>query len=119
MDNRFFWIKDRLKNKGIKVEYCPTLKMLADFFTKPLQGSLFRKFRDYVPGYEPVAKLINEADEPLQQERVEEEDKENGENGSNGTHTNVDEKVSKKTVTWADIARRNGDKRKILAKITE
>ena len=48
-----------------------------------------------------------------------EEEKENGGNGSNGTHTNVDEKVSKKTVTWADIARRNGDKRKILAKITE
>ena len=28
-------------------------KMLADFFTKPLQGSLFRKFRDYVLGYVP------------------------------------------------------------------
>ena len=50
---------------------------------------------------------------------VEEEEKENGGNGSNGTHTNVEKKVSKKTVTWAVIARRNGDKRKILAKITE
>jgi len=25
--------------------------MLADFFTKPLQGSLFRKFRDVIVGY--------------------------------------------------------------------
>merc|ERR1712113_629732 len=27
MDNRFFWIKDRLQSEGIKVEYCPTSKM--------------------------------------------------------------------------------------------
>jgi hypothetical protein len=26
------------------VEYCPTGKMLADMFTKPLQGSTFRRF---------------------------------------------------------------------------
>jgi hypothetical protein len=27
-------------------KYCPTLDMIADYFTKPLQGSLFRKLRD-------------------------------------------------------------------------
>lgn len=27
MDNRYFWIKDRLGSKNIKVEYCPTEKM--------------------------------------------------------------------------------------------
>ncbi len=42
---RYFWIMDRLESEGITVEHCPTLQMLADFFTKPLQGSLFRKFR--------------------------------------------------------------------------
>ena len=41
MDNRFFWIKDRISKERINIEYCPTLKMLADFFTKPLQGSFF------------------------------------------------------------------------------
>ena len=51
MDNRYFWIKDRLDSENIRVQYCPTEKMLADFFTKPLQGSLFRKFRDAVMGY--------------------------------------------------------------------
>ena len=41
MDNRYFWIKDQLKSEKIDVQYCPTDKMIADFFTKPLQGSLF------------------------------------------------------------------------------
>ena len=27
------------------VEYCPTEDMIADFFTKPLQGTQFRKLR--------------------------------------------------------------------------
>ena len=42
MDNRYFWIKDRLQYEGIKVEYCPTEKMIVDFFTKPPQGDLFK-----------------------------------------------------------------------------
>ena len=50
MDNRYFWIKDRIGSENIKVEYCPTEKMVADFLTKPLQGNLFRKFRDVVMG---------------------------------------------------------------------
>ena len=60
MDNRYFWIKDRLRSEGIQVQHCPTAIMLADFFTKPLQGSLFRKFRDVVLGYEHISTLIND-----------------------------------------------------------
>ena len=41
MDIRYCWIADRLKSENISIDYCPTLKMLADFFIKPLQGSLF------------------------------------------------------------------------------
>ena len=42
IDIWFFWTSDRLKLHNIKVEYCPTEHMLGDFFTKPLQGSLFK-----------------------------------------------------------------------------
>jgi hypothetical protein len=70
MDNRYFWIKDRLESEGIELEYCPTGMMLADFFTKPLQGSLFRKFRDVVLGYKHVDSLRLEEEAPLTQERV-------------------------------------------------
>ena len=48
---RFFFVYYRVKSGDIKVVYCPADKMVADFFTKPLQGSIFKKFRDSVMGY--------------------------------------------------------------------
>ena len=42
---RYFFITDRVKSDEVTVEYCPTGEMTGDYFTKPLQGSLFRKFR--------------------------------------------------------------------------
>ena len=42
---RYFFIKDRIESKELNVKYCPTDEMLADFFTKPLQGSKFEEFR--------------------------------------------------------------------------
>ena len=48
IDIRYFFIKDRIDLENIDVQHCPTEQMLADFFTKPLQGSLFRKFRDVI-----------------------------------------------------------------------
>jgi hypothetical protein len=32
-------------------------RMLADYFTKPLEGALFRKFRDVILGYKHVDSL--------------------------------------------------------------
>jgi hypothetical protein len=32
------------------VEWCPTKEMVADFMTKPLQGSAFRNFRNLIMG---------------------------------------------------------------------
>jgi hypothetical protein len=48
MNVRYFFIKDRVCNKEIAIEYCPTEEMLADYFTKPLQGKQFYKFRDQI-----------------------------------------------------------------------
>ena len=47
---RYFFITDRVKNEDIQIEYCPTEDMIADFFTKPLQGSQFRKLRNLTLG---------------------------------------------------------------------
>jgi KUP system potassium uptake protein len=47
---RFFFTKDMEERKEIKLEYCPTEDMLADFFTKPLQGALFIRMRDKILG---------------------------------------------------------------------
>ena len=54
---RYFFIKDRIDNGTIDVEYCPTEIMLADFFTKALQGNGFRKFRDVVLGEKHIDSL--------------------------------------------------------------
>ena len=37
----YFFAKDRVDTEGIDIENCPTEQVLADFFTNPLQGSLF------------------------------------------------------------------------------
>jgi len=41
------------------VIYCPTEQMLADFFTKPLQGSLFIKFKRITMGQQDMRILEN------------------------------------------------------------
>ena len=45
---RYYFMADHVKRKNIRLEYCPTEAMISDFFTKPLQGSQFRKFRDFI-----------------------------------------------------------------------
>ena len=47
---RYFFVTDRIKHKEIKIEYCPTGEMVADFMSKPLQGSVFIKFRNLILG---------------------------------------------------------------------
>ena len=38
---RYFFVADRVASKEVAIEYCPTGEMVADYFTKPLQGTLF------------------------------------------------------------------------------
>jgi hypothetical protein len=45
---RYFFVTDRIKEGEMRVEYCPTGDTVANYFTKPLQGSLFRKMRDTI-----------------------------------------------------------------------
>ena len=70
INNRHFWITDRVKSGELNIEYCPTELMLADFFTKPLQGSLFNKMRDVIMGKKHINSLRDELP-PSAKERVE------------------------------------------------
>jgi hypothetical protein len=47
---QYFFITDQVNRKEIRIGWCPTKKMVADFMTKPLQGSHFRNLRDYIMG---------------------------------------------------------------------
>ena len=51
---RYFFVKDRIAAGELSVEFCPTLEMVGDFFTKPLQGTPFRKFRDFIMNANPT-----------------------------------------------------------------
>jgi len=44
----YFFVTDEQKRGEVKVAYCPTENMLADFFTKPLQGVAFRRMRRHI-----------------------------------------------------------------------
>jgi hypothetical protein len=45
---RFYFVKDRINSGEIEVEFCPSEEMVADFFTKPLQGALFIRLRNFI-----------------------------------------------------------------------
>jgi hypothetical protein len=47
---RYFFITDRVSKEEVSVVWCPTGDMIGDYATKPLQGALFRKFRDQIMG---------------------------------------------------------------------
>jgi hypothetical protein len=51
---RYFFITERIAKKEVAIQYCPTKQMVADYFTKPLQGALFYKFRDQILGLVPM-----------------------------------------------------------------
>jgi hypothetical protein len=106
IDIRYFFIKDRLGLESIDVQHCPTEQMLADFFTKPLQGSLFRKFRDVILGHKHIDSLRRTTPVPSQ-ERVEEQklDEKIVRNGTDGRITDVRTRGPLKT-TYAAVARR-------------
>jgi len=45
---QYFFVKDRIEAGKVQVAYCPTEWMIADFFTKPLQGAAFIHFRNFL-----------------------------------------------------------------------
>ena len=49
---RYYLIHDRWKKGEIDIKHCPTDEMVADFFSKPLQGKKFLKFRALILGLE-------------------------------------------------------------------
>ena len=51
----YYWVHDLIKRGLISLEYCPTTEMVADYFTKPLQGATYKSIRAKVMGDTPCA----------------------------------------------------------------
>ena len=47
---RYYYVADRVAKGDLRVVWCPTDEMIADFLTKPLQGKAFVKFWDLLMG---------------------------------------------------------------------
>ena len=45
-----FFVKDRIDSKDVESINVKTEDMVADYFTKPLQGALFTKMGDIIMG---------------------------------------------------------------------
>ena len=73
MQDPFDWFPElshKDKKENIEIAYCPTEEMIADFYTKPLQGYKFRKFCEFIMGV-----TFDEFDFVLREERVEDSPK--------------------------------------------
>ena len=97
---RYFFVTDRIKEGEMRVEYCPTGDMVADYFTKPLQGSLFRKMRDTIMNVSasggpasmqlPVPRSVLDVKEP--------------DGTSERTYASVVSGKAKRKVNWENLA---------------
>jgi hypothetical protein len=70
IDIRYFFITDHAKRQSVTIKHCPTGIMLADYFSKPLQGSLFRMFRSILLGELPTSTLFEPSPASENEERV-------------------------------------------------
>ena len=48
MSIRYFFVADVIERKHLTLKYCPTDEMIGDFFTKPVGGAKFRRFRNII-----------------------------------------------------------------------
>ena len=48
---RYFFLTVQIEKGNVAVVYCPTDEMIGDFFTEPLQGAKFQKFRGLIMGF--------------------------------------------------------------------
>ena len=48
---RYFFITDQVAKKNIVIDYCPTDDMTGDFFSKPVQGQKFIRFKKTIMGH--------------------------------------------------------------------
>jgi hypothetical protein len=47
---RYFFITNQVEKGNAQIKHCGTGSMVRDFFTKPLQGKKFQRFRNDILG---------------------------------------------------------------------
>ena len=57
---RYFFVTDLVGRNEVKIEYCPTDKMIADYMTKPLVGGKFNFLQDLIMNLSRKHRLIGQ-----------------------------------------------------------
>jgi hypothetical protein len=91
---RYFFVTDLVKKGQVKITHCPTEDMVSDYFTKPLQGSAFRKLRQLIMN-------TNEAESGQSETRRSVLDRK--QEASHGSSHGEADPTKKQRVMWGDI----------------
>ena len=61
---QYFFTKDVIKRENMNIEHCHTGQMIADVYTKPIQGKQFYKLRNIKMGHDtiPVEECVETSD---------------------------------------------------------
>ena len=86
---QYYFITDHIDRDRVWVSFCRTGDMLADYFSKPLQGSRFRKFCNLILNISPKDELKVQ---PGEQECV----------GTNSEDANMTSPKEEQSVTTVD-----------------
>ncbi len=124
MNIRYFFVADVQERKQITMEYCPTDEMIGDFFTKPLQGAKFRRFRNIIMNITEDENGPVDIDEIMEihyrkldanqkHTEIEPTDDQCDASSTEASQECVGRKIqdNNKTVSWADVVKtgRTGD----------
>ena len=123
MNIRYFYATEQVKKKAIHVTHCPTDEMVGDFFTKPLQGSLFIKMRNYImgneePGYQvlPRSVLSNQGSMAIRKQKfigIRKYDSEASKTSHERISKNPDSSMSMKNIQGTSIQVKSDDEESI------
>lgn len=61
---RYFFTKDVINRENMELMHCSTDNMVADFYTKPLQGEHYYKLRQIIMGHDtmPVEERVSDSE---------------------------------------------------------
>ena len=96
---KYFWVTDRVKNGNIEVVHCPTCQMMANYFSKPLQGELLHHFCNVIMGWAHISTVFT-AYVVSPRERVEKHDAKDNSQGDASAKT-VETALAKMTYASA------------------
>ena len=103
VDIRYFFVKDRVDKGEVTIEYCPTTEMLADYFTKPLQGGLSKRMQAVIMGWTDIYTLREGYNAHMDEERDEITD-----NGNLQNVSKFDVMNETKHKTYAEVVNNKG-----------